>query len=190
VRAGFTGTLRAAGYGLTGPTATQTAHLVGANRTFDPGQPAAGPSVAKMTVNAPAGSKAVQFATFDGDYPAGTDLDVYVYKGGALVGLSAGVTADETVSLPGSGAFDVYVVQYALGGGRTEQDVHLHTTVVAPTNAGNFTVTPASQSVTAGQAVTVTAAWSGLTAGTRYFGVIEYSDATGPQALTLFSVQA
>ena len=43
---------------------------------------------------------------------------------------------------------------------------------------GNLTVTPASTAATAGTPVTLTAAWSGLTAGTRYLGRISYGDGT------------
>jgi hypothetical protein len=143
-----------------------------------------------LTVNAPAGSKAMQFATLKSEYPVDTDLDLYVFQGGELVGSSAGATADETVSVAGSGPFDVYVVQYALAGGRSEQDVHVHTSAAGPTNAGNFTVSPASQPVSMGQSATVNVGWTGLTAGTRYVGVIEYSDASAVRGTTVVEVIA
>jgi hypothetical protein len=42
--------------------------------------------------------------------------------------------------------------------------------------------------VTLGGAVTVTASWTGLTAGTRYLGLVEYSDGTNLLDQTLVSV--
>ncbi len=58
------------------------------------------------------------------------------------------------------------------------------------TAKGNLTVTPASQSVTAGTAASVTAAWSGLTAGSRYLGRISYGDGTDTAGGTLVRVDA
>ena len=95
------------------------------------------PAVAKVNVTAPANSKAVRYATFGTDYPAGTDIDLFVYQDGELVGQSAGGTADEEVTLLGGGTFEVYVVQFALAGGRTEQDVHLK--LISPLRPGLIT---------------------------------------------------
>jgi subtilisin family serine protease len=189
VGAGYTGVLATRPFGLVAPS-TQTVHLVGTDTGFDPELPETGPAVAKLTVAAPADSKAVRLATFGSDYPVGTDLDLFVYQDGALVGQSAGGSAEEAVTLLGGGTFEVYVVQFGLGGGRTEQDVHLRSYVVAPVAAGNMSVTPASRSVTVGQQTTFTLNWTGLTAGTRYFGVVEYSDGTTARGLTLVTVGA
>ena len=82
------------------------------------------------------------------------------------------------------------MVQFALGGNLTEQDVKLRTFAVGPTNAGNLTVTPASRQVTLAQQVTFTLGWSGLTAGTRYLGVVEYSDGSATHGSTLVTVRA
>jgi hypothetical protein len=56
------------------------------------------------------------------------------------------------------------------------------------TAAGNMTATPASQSVAPGQTVPVTAAWSGLTAGTRYLGRVTFGDGTADVGSTLVRV--
>jgi subtilisin family serine protease len=190
VSPGYTGTLVAAPKGLAAD-ADAVNHLVGTNTNFNPNAPAAGPAVAKVTVNVPAGSRMARFATFDADYPSGTDLDVFVYRNGALVGQSAGGTAEESVTFnnPVAGNYDIYVVQFALAGGRTEQDVHQHSFVVANA-AGSLTATPASQSVTTSVPATVTAGWSGLTAGTRYLGVIDFSDGTNAIGSTIVAVRA
>jgi hypothetical protein len=189
VRAGYNGVVGAKAFGLVAP-ATNTVHLVGEETAFDPDAPEANAAVAKVTIAQPAGTKVSQFATYDSDYPAGTDLDLFVYQDGALVGASAGTSAEETVTLEGGGTFDVYVVQFALAGSLTEQDVHLRSFAVGATNAGNVTVTPASRQATLGQQVTFTLSWNGLTAGTRYLGVVEYSDNSAVRASTVVQIRA
>jgi subtilisin family serine protease len=189
VQAGYTGSVATRSFGLVAPT-TSTVHLVGTDSTFNPSAPAENPAVKKVTVTNPAGTRVTQFATFGSDYPDGTDIDLFVYQGGVLIGVSAGGSAEETVTLGGGGTFDVYLVQFALAGGRTEQDVHLRSFAVPPTNAGNVSVTPASRSVTLGQRVTFTLNWNGLTAGTRYLGLVDYRDGGGVvHGLTLVTIR-
>ena len=50
-------------------------------------------------------------------------------------------------------------------------------------------MTPASQAVTLGRPVTVTAAWTGLTAGKRYLGVIEYGRGSAALHQTILMVE-
>jgi hypothetical protein len=187
VRSGYSGTLASKPLGLVA-SQVSTKHLVGVNTTFDPNNPAEGDAVGKVTVAVPSGTAVARFATFGSQYPLGTDVDLFVYSGGALVGVSAHGTADEQVTL-GAGTYDVYVVQFATVG-VGEQDVFLHSFIVPPAAAGNLTATPASRSVTTGQAVTVTAGWSGLTPGRHYLGLIQYTDATTVGAQTLVTVHA
>jgi subtilisin family serine protease len=176
---GYTGTLTATPHGLAADSGAVVG-LTGTNTNFNPAAPAAGPAVAKVTVDVPAGSRLARFATFDADYAAGMDLDLFVYRAGTttLVGSSAGGTAEESVTLTAAGSYDAYVVVFAQPGGATGAvDVHFHAFVV-PAAASSLTATPASQSVTTGVPATVTVGWSGLTAGTRYLGVVDYSDGT------------
>jgi hypothetical protein len=190
VRAGFNGTLTSKPFGLV-ESAISTKHLVGVDVEFNPAAPAENPAVGKFTVNVPAGSKVARFATFDSDYPSGTDLDMYVYKDGVLVGTSGGGSAEESVTVTAAGSYDIYIVQFSLAGSLTEQDVNLHAFVVGSTVTGNLTATPTSQPVQVGKQVQVTAAWTGLTAGKRYLGVIEYSRNNGPGVdQTVISIQA
>jgi hypothetical protein len=93
--------------------------------------------------------------------------------------------------LTGGGTFEVYVVQFALAGTLTEQDVHLRSFAVGATNAGNVSVSPASRQVSLAQQVTFTLSWNGLTAGTRYLGVVEYSDGSSAvHGSTLVQIRA
>ena len=189
VSPGYTGTLTASAHGLAADQET-VATLNGTNSNFNPANPAAGPAVLKVTVNVPAGSRLARFATSDADYPTGTDLDVFVYRAGTtqLVGQSAGGTAEEIVTLTASGSYDIYVVLFAQPGGATGPfTVHQHSFVV-PQAASSLSATPASQAVTTSVPATVTAGWSGLTAGTRYLGVIDYGDGTSTIGATIVSV--
>ncbi len=190
VRAGYTGVLNTAAHGLAASTVTNL-HLVGTEQNFDPDNPATSPAVGKVTVTAPAGTKVARFATFAADYGEGADIDLFAYAAGttALVGASAGGTADESITLP-AGSYDVFVVQFATPTGVSEQDVKLNAFVVAPGAAGNLSVTPASQPVTIGAVVNVTLSWNGLTAGKHYLGVVEYSDGTAVRGTTLVTVNA
>ena len=81
VMPGYTGTLTATPNGLAADTQTAVS-LTGTNTNFNPAAPAAGPAVAKVTVNVPAGTRLTRFATFDADYAAGADIDLFIYNAG------------------------------------------------------------------------------------------------------------
>ncbi|WP_020526087.1 S8 family peptidase [Catelliglobosispora koreensis] len=187
-KAGYTGTLTAAPNGLVAATVTNLA-ITGTQPNFNQAAPAVGPGVGKVTVTVPAGSKLGRFSTFESDYLSGTDLDMFVYQAGTAsqVGLSAGGTSEESVTL-GAGSYDIYVVAFALAPGETGVTAKHNHWVVAPGSAGNFTATPASQAVTLGASATVTIGWSGLTAGVRYLGVVSYGNGTSEIASTVVSV--
>jgi hypothetical protein len=172
------------------PAAVSTNHLL-AGGTFNPNAPASSPQTAKVTVNVPAGSTVARFATYDADYAVGTDVDLFVYQAGTttLVGQSAGGTAEESVTLNAAGSYDVYANLFALPSGSTEADVNVNSFVVGATPAGNLTATPATQPVTTGTNATVNLAWSNLAAGTRYLGVLSYTDGSNnPIGRTLVSL--
>jgi subtilisin family serine protease len=189
LKAGFNGTLTAAANGLVASTVT-TVPVTGTEPNFNDTAPAVGPGVGRATVSVAAGSTLARFATFDADYASGTDIDMFVYQAGTnvLVATSAGGTADESVTLSAAGTYDIYLVVFALPAGQSGADIKHNSWVVGSGSAGNFTATPASQSVTLGGSANVTAAWSGLTAGTRYLGVIAFRDGTGPVGQTIVSV--
>jgi len=191
LKAGFKGVLTAQAFGLAAAAVT-TQHLVGTDTSFNPAAPAVNPAVAKATVNVPAGTKVARFATFAADYGPMTDIDLFVYQAGTntMVGQSAGGSADEAATVTAPGSYDVYAVQFALDPGVTEQDVKVNALVVGPTALGNFTVTPASQPAVLGGAASVTASWSGLTAGSHYLGVVEYGDGTSALGQTIVAVNA
>ncbi len=95
----------------------------------------------------PAGSKLARFATFDADYPAGTDVDIAVVRqepDGTLTpaGTSASGSSEESVTVTEPGTYVVSVNLFAASG---QTNVKLDSWVVPPGNAGNLTVSPASQ---------------------------------------------
>jgi hypothetical protein len=183
VRGGYDGRLTAAPYGLAAST-VHTGRLVGNDSGFDPDAPAASATVLRVQRTVPAGTKLVRFATYDADHVPGSDMDLYVYRSGLLVGVSAGGTSDETVTLTESGSYDVYVVQFALPSGATEQLAKLHSFAVR-TSSSNLTVAPTSQRISINAVRTVTIRWSGLTPGTRYLGLIEFGDGRAVRASTV-----
>jgi subtilisin family serine protease len=190
LKVGYDGQLLTKAHGLTASTVT-TKTLVGATGSFSPDAPAEGPAVAKVRVTVPAGTALGRVATYGTDYGTGSDLDVYVYDTtGLLVGQSAGGTSDEQVDLPGPGDYDVYVAQFALPTGATQQDVKLNTFAVPASAAGNLTLTPASQRAISGKQATVKASWTGLTPGQHYLGEVVYSDGTAVRGATVISVDA
>lgn len=188
--AGYSGTLNTTSVGLTPATTNDAALKNPGGVSFPTTSPKANEHVAKFTVNVPAGTKYARFSTFDADYPAGTDLDVFVYQAGTttLVARSTGGTAEEEANLPApaGGAYDVYVDLFA---GAKEQAVKLdHWELQKP--EPNLTVSPAAQDVQVAAQTNVTATWTGLTTGTRYLGQLHYSDGADGAGSTILRVDS
>lgn len=185
VVAGYSGTLKARVVGLSG--ATPQAGTVKAG-DIDLANPQPGPAVVKYTVNVPAGTTLARFdvdATNDG-----ADLDLFVFKGGSLVGVSASGAADEQVSLlgPAAGAYEVYVNGFGMAAGESTAAFEFTPYVVGSTNLGNVSVSPASTSVSIGAAASFTVAWSGLDPAKRYLGWIGWNDGSADLGVTVVSV--
>jgi hypothetical protein len=189
VQVGYTGTLTAAVDGLVPSTPTEVGLTPG--RSFSALAPAVSDSVSRIDVTVPAGTPLARFATRGVDHPAGTDVDLFLYKvvGGSVqipaVAISAGGSADELVATTTPGNYALFVVLYAASGPLTVRE---DTWVVTPGAAGNLTATPASQPVTAGATKTVTLGWSGLAADTRYLGRVNLGDGTSTLRQTLVQV--
>jgi subtilisin family serine protease len=190
ITSGYTGTLSTTVGGLVPATVADAALKNPGGVSFPTTNPKANDHVAKFTVNVPAGTKQARFSTFDADYPAGTDLDVFVYKAGttAVLGSSTGGSAEEEVNLPApaGGSYDVYIDLFS---GAAEQVVKLNHWEVNE-SAGNLTATPASQPVQAAGQISVTAAWTGLTPGTRYLGRLGFTDGADGSGSTMVRVDS
>ena len=197
LKTGYNGTLTATAQGLVKSTVTSLSLTGDPSGTFNQSAPAVSGRTGRVDTVVPAGTKVAQFATFASDYPAGTDVDIYLYRvttsGLVEVALSAGGTASENITLsnPTAGTYALFVDLFATPGGGTQTLTVLpNTWVLAPTNDGNFTATPASQSVVSGGTSTVTLNWTGLTPGGHWLGRVEYGDGTNVIGSTLVSVDS
>jgi subtilisin family serine protease len=133
-----------------------------------------------VQVDVAAGTKLMRVATFDADYAAGTDLDLFLFdENGNELGSSAGPSAEETIELEDADLGGTYfvLIDFFAGAG-TSIDAELNSFAVGDDDAGNLVVTPASQSVTSAGAASVNFAWSGLEPDRRYLGVVRYDDGT------------
>ncbi|HKO27509.1 MAG TPA: hypothetical protein VJU80_08645, partial [Solirubrobacteraceae bacterium] len=190
VTPGYTGTLTTSVQGLAQAVVTPSAPLV-QDSGFNPNAPAASASVQRVDTVVPAGTAWARFATYDADYPAGTDLDVYVYRisGTSFVSrrVSGGSSAEEAVTIknPTAGTYAMFVVAFNVIGSTVTAKPN--TFVVANAAAGNLTATPTSQSVTLGTPTTVNLTWSGLASG-RWLGNVNYGDGSTTIGSTLVSI--
>ena len=193
VTPGFAGTLTTDVDGLVAADVRRPV-LTPTGEGFNPNAPATSARTAKETVTIPAGTTLAQHSTFDSDFGAGTDVDLFLYKAGTsnLVAQSAGGSAEETIRIenPPAGTYDLYVVLFGAATGQTSATVPTYLWNLTGTAAGNLTATPAGQAVTAGTPVTVTATWTGLTAGQRYLGRIAYGDGTDVAGGTFVRIDA
>ncbi|HWD77546.1 MAG TPA: S8 family serine peptidase, partial [Kribbella sp.] len=190
ITSGYAGTLETTALGLNAATVADATLKSPGGVSFPTTAPKVNDHVAKFTANVPVGSTYARFSTFDADYPAGTDLDVFVYKAGTttLLGSSTGGSAEEEVNLsqPVGGPVDVYVDLYA---GANEQQVKLYHWELQK-GADSLTVTPASQPVQVAGQASVTASWTGLAAGTRYLGQLHFTDGADGSGNTVVRVDS
>jgi hypothetical protein len=121
--------------------------------------------------------------------PTGTDLDLFVYSGSSLVGQSADGDSNEEVTLrtgTAGATLTIYVHGYDTNG--PSAHVTLFDWVVQNVDAGNTTLS-ALQPATIGEVQTHTATFSGLTAGKRYLGQVDYNDGVSVIGRTLLNVR-
>lgn len=180
VTPGFTGTLNSSVAGLVGVTPVADSVTTG---PFDINNPVADADTKLYEVSVPDGTRVSRFSLDAGDDTS--DLDLFVYRDGEFVSLSASGAADEEVTLlqPLAGTYQVYVNGFATPGGSTSYE--LANFVVGAGSAGNATVAPASVPVTTGDPVTLTVSWSGLDTAMRWLGAVEYQNS---DEMTLISV--
>jgi len=152
---------------------------------FDINDPVADADTKHYAVEVAADTAVARFSLDSDDDTA--DLDLFVYKDGEFVDLSASGAADEEVTLlaPEEGTYDVFVNGFATPGGSTPY--HLANFVVPSTDAGNLTVTPNPVPAPAavGDPTTLTASWAGLDPAQRWLGLLTYGSSG---TTTVFSV--
>ena len=142
---------------------------------FDPDVPAADTDTAAQEVQVPAGTDVARFAATGGS--AGDDVDVYVYRGGALVDSSTGSSPDAEVTLtrPPAGTYTVFVNAHGAEDGATTTG-ELETWVVPGQGAAPVSLSTDAVGFAPGQRFRYSASWSGLDPEKSYLGVVSYGD--------------
>jgi subtilisin family serine protease len=185
VRFGYTGSFTASPRGLIPATATAGTVPDDPTDTFK----VDGPGVATFPVSIPAGTTYARFSLFDETVtPAGTDLDLYVYRGTTRVGASGSGTSAEEVNLvdPPAGDYTVYVHGWGVPAPGTASFT-LFSWLLGSADAGNMTVT-APSTATLGQTGDIGLTFSGLAPGKKYLGSVAYGGTTGMPNPTIVRV--
>jgi subtilisin family serine protease len=186
VKTGYAGTLAATVGGLVPATTTPWTVAEDSDQDFDP---AVAEGTFKYDVSVPGGSVLRAAISEDAIMPAtGTDLDLYVYRGSALVAFSADNDSDETATATNTSTaatYSVYVHGFETNGPSATGT--LFTWVVGSTPAGNVTLSGVGPAAVGTQ--THTATFSGLAPATRYLGRVDYSDGSAFLARTLLAVR-
>ncbi|WP_051325207.1 S8 family serine peptidase [Glycomyces tenuis] len=187
---GFDGTLGASVSGLV-PSEVSTATLTDPDgSTFPDEEPVESSHTASFEFTTPEDAALIRYATFEEDHPVGTDIDLFVYTKGAdgeltLVDYSASGGTNEIVTLPGGHTFVVFV---DLWGGPASVDAQLHSWTVPNSDEGNTTVSPAEQTVSLSGGFEQGLSWTGLEAGARYMGTLNFSADGEPVDSTILNV--
>jgi hypothetical protein len=174
VQFGYTGAFSAAPRGLIEAVVVPGTVNDDPNNSFSP----TGQGVVAIPVTiGPGTTTYARFSLFDADVLAGSDIDLYVYRGTTLVGSSGGGTAAEEVNLvnPVAGSYTVYVHGWQTAGG-APSPFKLNYWLLGTSSAGNMTVI-APASATLGATGTISLSFSGLTGGKKYLGSVAYSPA-------------
>jgi hypothetical protein len=190
VKFGFEGPFSVTPRGLVAPALTSGTVAQDPDGNFVQTDPA---GTIAIPVVIPAGSTYARYALFDADVAAGTDLDLYVYQGNTLVGISGSSTSAEEVSftfatpLASPLALTVYVHGFSVPSSGSSP-FKLHAWTLGTAAAGNMTATPSTATATIGGTATITLGFSGLVSGTRYLGSVAYGGAAGLPAPTIVRV--
>lgn len=172
---GYDGDFAALPHGLV--PATMTAGTVEDDPTnsFVPG----GPGTVAISVDIPAGTEYARFQLFDEYTDGQDDIDLYVYRGGTLVGSSGSGTSAEQVNLvkPVAATYTVYVHGWQTDG--PDANFTLFHWLISAADAGNMTVTAPATAVL-GTPAMITVDWTGLDAGTKYLGTVTYHNVAAP----------
>jgi len=173
---GYDGGFAAAARGLIPADVTPGTVEQDPDQSFNPDDPT---GTVAVPVTIAAGTTYARFSLFDEDVAPGSDLDMYVYRGGNLVGASTTGTSTEEVNLVNPDA-DTYTV-YVHGWGLTSSPSPfvLYTWLLGSADAGNMTVSAPATATTAGTG-TIDLTFSGLAPATRYLGSVAYSDGVNP----------
>lgn len=141
-------------------------------------------------VTVPEGTTLSRF-DLDSSDDEGSDLDLTVYRVVSPDDLryyevwqSATGSADEQVTIPAptAGTYLVVANMYATSGPMTWDMTYAN---VVPGDEGAFTATPNPLPAVRGEQTSYDLSWSGLTAGTRYLGLVQYGDSAVRTVVTV-----
>ena len=186
VKTGYAGTLNFAARGLVPATTFPETVAQDPDQIFNPADPT---GTVHEDIVVPAGLKLLRVGIDEGFItPSGTDLDVYVYRGGVRVGQSADGDSNEMVTFtnPPAGTYTVYVHGFNTNG--PSASLTLFSWQLTSASAGNMTV-PGPVATTTGGTVPVNLSFTGLANGTWYFGQTIYNDGTNDIGSTIVNVK-
>jgi len=169
---GFSGAFSATARGLIPAAITAGTVTQDPDQTFDPADPS---GTVAVTVEIPAGTTYARFSLFDGDVAAGSDIDLYVYRGTTFAGGSGNGGSDEEVNLlnPVAGTYTVYMHGWGLPTGTSP--FKLHTWALGSADAGNMTVTAPASGVIVPLPRSASTQWAG--SRVKYLGSVAYGGA-------------
>jgi subtilisin family serine protease len=172
---GYDGPFSASPRGLVTPTTTPGTVSDDPGDSFSPG----GPGTVSIPVTIPAGTTYARFQLFNEDASAGSDIDLYVFRGTTQVGASTSGTSAEQVNLvdPPADNYTVWIHGFATAGG-TPSPFKLYHWLLGSTSAGNMAVSAPAAAVT-GASGTINLTFSGLASGTKYLGSVAYAGIAG-----------
>jgi subtilisin family serine protease len=192
VKFGYGGPFTASPRGLI-PAATSD-HSVGDDPTdsFDTANPPPlaepmPPGVVAIPFSIPAGTTYTRLSLFDTHVSPASDIDLYLYQGTTLVGISAGATSNEQINLVNPTAatnYVLYVHGFAVPG---TANFTLFSWILGSASAGNMTVSAPTTAVL-GATSPINLTFSGLAPATKYLGSVAYSGAAGMPNPTIVRV--
>ena len=171
------GTQYAVKFGYSGPFSVTLQGPVAASKQSDT---IATNDIKWFTVNVPANSPFVRFDTMAADFPAGSDVDMYVFDpSGNQAGASTGPTADESVSIanPAAGTWYVAIIGFNIPS-TTAVPLNLYSWVV-PDAQSSFARLDAPTQAVSGKEGKVSVGLEPKSASGLYIGFATYSGATG-----------
>jgi len=139
-------------------------------------------------VNVPAGTTYARFSLFDDFTDGNDDLDLYVFDStGAQVAGSGSGTSEEEANLPNPAPGDYFVVVHGWQTDGPDANYTLFSYLVDGSDAGNMAiVAPAAAML--GTTANVDVSFSGLMAGKKYLGAVDYNDSVDVLDSTLVRV--
>jgi len=137
-----------------------------------------GVGVTIHVVTVPAGTTHARFSLFDAFTDGNDDLDLYVFNsaGDQVAGSGSG-TSEEEANLVNPAAGDYFVVVHGWQTDGPDCNYTLFSYLVGGTDAGNMTVVAPTTAVL-GTTANVDVSFTGLTAGKKYLGAVDFNDGT------------